>query len=153
MTQGACEVWFYHLERTALEQALPSLLERTLARKWRALVRTTAKDRLDHLDAALWSYRDEAFLPHGVEGEPHAERQPVLLTTDKANTNAAQALFLIDGAEPDDLDGFERGLVLFDGRDESQVERARGQWKALKTRGINVSYWRESAERGWEKQA
>jgi len=150
---ATCEVWFYHLERTALEQALPSLLERTLARNWRALVRTTAQGRLDHLDISLWSYRDEAFLPHGVEGEPHAERQPVLLTTGQQNTNAAQALFLIDGAEPGSLDGFERGLILFDGRDEAQLKHARTQWKALKDDGIAVSYWREDAERGWEKQA
>ena len=35
-----CEVWFYHLERTGLEQALPELLNKTLARGWRALVRS-----------------------------------------------------------------------------------------------------------------
>ena len=42
MSQGPCEVWFYHLERTALDQALPELLEKTLAKGWKALVRTTA---------------------------------------------------------------------------------------------------------------
>ena len=36
---SACEVWFYHLERTSLDQALPELLEKTLARGWKALVR------------------------------------------------------------------------------------------------------------------
>ena len=34
--RGPCEVWFYHLERTALDQALPELLEKTLAKGWRA---------------------------------------------------------------------------------------------------------------------
>ena len=40
MTAAACEVWFYHLERTALDQALPELLEKTLPEGWKALVRT-----------------------------------------------------------------------------------------------------------------
>ena len=36
MSEPACDVWFYHLERTTLDQALPELLEKTLARGWRA---------------------------------------------------------------------------------------------------------------------
>src|SRR5579872_1007605 len=69
MAEGACEVWFYHLERTSLDQALPELLEKTLARDWLALVRTPSPERIEHLDGWLWSYRDDAFLPHGTEHE------------------------------------------------------------------------------------
>jgi hypothetical protein len=49
--EGACEVWFYHLERTSLDQALPELLEKTLARE------TTALAELDAAlgDAALYA--------------------------------------------------------------------------------------------------
>ena len=32
------ELWFYHLERSELERALPPLLEKCLQRGWRALV-------------------------------------------------------------------------------------------------------------------
>ncbi|MDB5454933.1 MAG: polymerase chi subunit HolC, partial [Caulobacter sp.] len=39
MAATPCDVWFYHLERSALEQVLPELLEKTLGRGWRALVR------------------------------------------------------------------------------------------------------------------
>jgi DNA polymerase-3 subunit chi len=149
---SACEVWFYHLERTGLDQALPELLQRTLARGWRALVRSPDPQRLEHLDGWLWSFRDEAFLPHGLAGEALAERQPVLLTTTGENPNGAQALFLLDDAEPGGLDGFERCLILFDGRDEAAVASARRRWSALK--GANpVSYWRQNPEGRWEKQA
>lgn len=150
---GSCEVWFYHLERTALEQALPGLLEKTLAKGWRALVRTPERARADQLDQSLWTYRDDAFLPHGLEGEPFAERQPILVTTDEENPNGAHALFLLDGAEPGSLDAFERCIILFDGRDSDALAIARGRWKTLKDGGLPVSYWRESPERGWEKQA
>ncbi len=149
---GACEVWFYHLERTGLDQALPELLQKTLARGWRALVRTPEKDRLDHLDGWLWSYRDDAFLAHGLADEPNAARQPVLLTTGQENANAAQALFLLDDADPGELDGYERCLVLFDGRDEAAVGAARRRWTVFKGAGLPVSYWRQSGEGRWEKQ-
>ena len=149
---GACEVWFYHLERTGLDQALPELLEKTLARGWKALVRTPEPDRVESLDGWLWSYRDESFLPHGVMGEPNAARQPVLITTGQENPIGAEALFLIDGAEPGALEAFARCVVLFDGADPDQLARARRQWSSVKALGLPVSYWRQMA-RGWEKQA
>jgi len=148
----ATEVWFYHLERTGLEQALPELLEKTLQRGWRALVRVREAARLQHLDGWLWTYRDESFLPHAPDDEPNAARQPVLLTTGFENANGADVLFLVDGAEPGDLGGYARCVVLFDGGDEAQLAVARAQWSAVKASGAAVSYWKQQA-RGWEKQA
>lgn len=147
------ELWFYHLERTELVRALAPLLEKCLQRGWRALVRGGSPERLEELDTTLWTWRDESFLPHAREGEGDAARQPVLLTTHGANPNGAQALFLIDGAEPGDLSPFERACLLFDGRDEAALEKARQRWKEAKEAGIVASYWRESAAGKWEKQA
>ena len=149
---AATEVWFYHLERTGPEQALPELLEKTLQRGWKALVRVRETERLAHLDGWLWTYRDESFLPHGPDDEAAAARQPILLTTGFENANGADALFLVDGAEPGDLGGFTRCVVLFDGGDEAQLAVARAQWSAIKATGVSVSYWKQQA-RGWEKQA
>jgi DNA polymerase-3 subunit chi len=153
MAESGCEVWFYHLERSALEQVLPELLERTLARGWKAVVRATDGRRLEHFDSHLWSWRDDSFLPHGLAEEPFAEHQPVLLTTALDTPNEAQALFLIDGAEPGDLTAHERCIVLFDGRDDAALAQARQRWKTFKADGRSVSYWKQGAERGWEKQA
>jgi DNA polymerase-3 subunit chi len=153
MTTAPCDVWFYHLERTALDQALPELLDKTLARGWRALVRAREPVRIEHLDGWLWSYRDDSFLPHGLADEPLADHQPILLTLREDNPNQAQALFLIDGAEAGALDGFERCILLFDGRDPEATTLARERWKTFKQAGHPVSYWRQGAERGWEKQA
>jgi DNA polymerase-3 subunit chi len=147
-----CEIWFYHLERSTLDQVLPELLERTLARGWRALVRSPDPERLEQLDGWLWSFRDDAFLPHGLAGEPHEESQPVLLTSGMAAPNGAEALFLIDGAEPGELDGFARCLILFDGRDEAALAAARRRWTGLKPSGLPISYWKQTG-RGWEKSA
>ena len=152
VTSETCEVWFYHLERTGLDQALPELLEKTLARGWKAVVRTAEPDRVEHLDGWLWSYRDDSFLPHAPAAEPGAPRQPILITTANDNPNAADALFLVDGAEAGDLAGYARCVVLFDGGDPDQLARARRQWSAVKATGAPVSYWKQQG-RGWEKQA
>lgn len=153
MADGGCEIWFYHLERSSLDQVLPELLEKTLQRGWKALVRTSQPERIEHLDGFLWSWRDDSFLPHGTADEPMAERQPVLLTTGLDNPNGAQALFLIDGAEAGDLTPHERCIILFDGRDEAALTAARKSWKQFKKDERSVSYWKQGAERGWEKQA
>jgi DNA polymerase-3 subunit chi len=153
MAGGACEVWFYHLERTALDQALPELLDKTLAKGWRAIVRAGDPERLEHLDGWLWSYRDESFLAHGLAAEPHAERQPILLTTGLENPNGAQALFILDGADSGPLEAFERCILLFDGRDEAAVADARRRWKEFKAQGLPVSYWKQTERGGWEKSA
>jgi len=152
VADAACEVWFYHMERSSLEQVLPDLLERTLARSWKALVRTRLPERLEKLDTHLWTYRDDSFLAHGLSDESHAAQQPVLLTTGMENPNGANVVFLLDGAEAGALDGFTRCIVLFDGRDEAALATARAQWRAIKASGLPVSYWKQMA-RGWEKQA
>ena len=147
-----CEVWFYQLERATLEQVLPELLERTLARGWRTQIRAQAEDRLEQIDSWLWSWRDDAFLPHGLASEPMAERQPVLLTTAADNLNNAQALFLIDSSDEGDISPYVRCMVVFDGKDDEALALARKRWSRMRAGGYPVSFWRQG-DRGWEKQA
>jgi len=144
------ELWFYHLEKSDLERALPPLLEKCLQRGWRALVRAGSPERVDQLDSAIWTFREDSFVPHAREGDP--AKQPVWLTVDAGNPNNAQALFLVDDAEPGDISAFERACLIFDGREPAALESARSRWKQAKESGITASYWKESAAGRWEKQ-
>jgi DNA polymerase III subunit chi len=151
------DVYFYHLESKTLEDTLPDLLERTLARGWRAQVRPGSDERAKALDAHLWTYREESFLPHGLAAEPNAADQPILITLDAAD-NDAQALFLVDGADPGDWDalrakGYERIVLMFDGRDADAVTHARVHWKNVKASGLAAQYWQQSPAGKWEKKA
>jgi DNA polymerase III subunit chi len=150
---SAPEFWFYHLESQPLQAVLPVLLEKTLARGWRALLRFSTPERLDAIDAALWTYRDESFLPHGAVRDGNAERQPVLLTLDDANPNRADALFLLESAEERDPSRFARVMRLFDGADEEAKALARSEWKNAKASGFEVSYWRQDESGAWKKSA
>jgi DNA polymerase-3 subunit chi len=147
------EVLFYHLTESTLEEALPPLLEKSLQRGWRAVVQAGAEERRDALDTHLWVYRDDAFLAHGTDRDPHPADQPVLLTTGPDNANAAQVRFLVDGAAPPDLSGYVRVVFVFDGHDAGQVEAARGHWKAMRAAGHDVTYWQQAGDRRWERKA
>jgi DNA polymerase-3 subunit chi len=140
------EMFFYQLERSRVEEALPSLLEKTLAKGWRALVKLSTPEALEALDEALWTYRDESFLPHGTSGKD----EPVLLSLSDDAPNGAHAAFLTPGAEmsTEAMRDFERCVLLFD---QSGTEDARARWKALKADGFEVTYWRQDVRGRWEK--
>ena len=147
------DVLFYHLEHQPLERVLPSLVERTLSRGWRAVVQAGSEERVEALDTLLWTYSEESFLPHGTKKDGNIAEQPVFLTIDDVNPNGATVRFLVDGADLEDLTGYERIVYLFDGNDESAVAHAREQRKAAKGAGCAISYWQQSAEGRWENRA
>jgi len=147
------EVLFYHLTESKLEDALPALLEKSVERGWKVVVQTNGEARRDMLDAHLWTFRDESFLPHGTDVAPMAEAQPVLLTAVAENANGATVRFMVDGAAPPPLDPYERVVFMFDGYDQTQLEGARAEWKRLKGEGHALTYWQQSPEGRWVKKA
>jgi DNA polymerase-3 subunit chi len=146
------EVLFYHLTESTLEEALPGLLERSLGRGWRAIVQTGTEERRNALDTHLWTFREDSFLAHGTDAEPHSSEQPVLLTTGHGNANAASIRFLVDGAEPPDVSSYERVVFMFDGHDAVQIEAARAHWAAMKAAGNMVTYWQQTQDKRWERK-
>lgn len=147
------EVLFYHLTESTLEDALPGLLERSLQRGWKAVVQTGSEESRDALDAHLWTFRDDSFLAHGSDAEPHAADQPVVLTVGQDNPNAAEIRFMVDGASPPDIATYLRAVFLFDGHDAAQLEAARGHWKTMKAGGHAVTYWQQTSDKRWERKA
>ena len=147
------EVRFYHLTRTSLDRALPQMLEKTLERGQRAVVRASSEDRVEALATGLWTYNDRSFLPHGSLKDGRGERQPIWLTTQPEAPNGAEVLFLTDGSSTENLEGFALCAILFDGHDEEAVTAARGQWTGLKEAGHEVTYWQQDDSGRWSQKA
>jgi DNA polymerase III subunit chi len=147
------EVYFYHLTFSSVDTALQSLLPRAIGAGWRVAVRGQDADRLDWLDQKLWLGRDEDFLPHGQDKDPHPELQPVLLTLGVA-ANDPDCVMSIDGAalSAEEVTAAKRACILFDGTDPEAVAHARNQWKTLTGAGCAAVYWSEDSGR-WEKKA
>lgn len=150
------EVAFYQLRTTRLESALPKILEKALAGGHRALVLSDSEERVAALNAALWTYDPDSFLPHGSARDGNAERQPILLATpsaEEANANAADLLVTVGGVEPATLERFARCLDIFDGTDEEALAAARRRWQARKAEGHAVTYWAQTEGGRWQKEA
>jgi len=148
------EILFYHLKGQRLEQVLPPLLQKSLERGWRVVVQASSEERIEALDAHLWTWRDDAFLPHGTWREPDAGEQPVLLTLDGENPNQAVVRFLVEGAElPADASAYQRLVLLFDGDDPDAVAAARERWAKAKNEGFEVTYWQADENGRWQRQA
>ncbi len=148
------EILFYHLLGQKLEGVLPTLLEKSLERGWKVIVQGSSEERIEALDAHLWTYRDDGFLPHGTWREQDAAAQPVLLTVNDGNPNAANVRFLLDGAPvPADAEVYQRIVLLFDGEDEDALAAARSTWTDAKAKGYAATYWQPDAQGRWVKRA
>jgi DNA polymerase III subunit chi len=148
------EILFYHLKGQTPEQVLPPLLQKSLERGWRAVVQASSEERVEALDAHLWTWRDDSFLPHGTWREGDAAQQPILLTPHDDNPNGAAVRFLIEGAPmPQDVAAYQRVVLLFDGDDPDALEAARTRWRDAKSAGFDVTYWQADAGGRWQRQA
>jgi len=148
------EILFYHLQHQPLERVLPGLLERSLQRGWRVVVQVASEERAEALDAHLWTFRDDSFLPHGTWREAQAQEQPILLTIRDDNLNGANVRFLLDGAPlPPDAAAYERVVLLFDGEDADAVDAARARWSEAKQAGFDVTYWQPDEQGRWQRKA
>jgi DNA polymerase-3 subunit chi len=125
-------------------------LEKLLARGERVVVMAGSPERVEALNAVLWTYSDRAFLPHGSAKDGFAEDQPIWLTTAEENPNGARALVLTDGAAAD-VGSWPSAIEIFDGGDDAMVAAARARWKAYKDAGHTLTYWRQSDQGKWEK--
>jgi DNA polymerase-3 subunit chi len=149
------DIGFYQLAQRRAEQVLPQLVSKALSAGHRVVIRSADKRVLAALDAALWNYAAESFLPHGIEaalGPARAQSQPVLLT-DAAlpAANGADCLAQVGDDLPDDLAGLRRAMFLFDA---DNIENARARWRIVaKMADAKAVYWREGEDGRFEKAA
>ena len=142
------QVDFYHLSASPIERVLPQIAERVLAGGGRLLVVAEDAGLLAMLDAALWTYQPEAFLPHGRDD---TARQPVLLAPTPEPANGARNVALVDGLWRDEALAFERAFHFFD---EASIAAARVAWKALGERdGVVRNFWKQGEDGKWAKAA
>jgi DNA polymerase-3 subunit chi len=126
------EVLFYHLQDMTVENVLPPLLEKSLERGWRVVVQSTSQERTEALDAHLWTYREDSFLPHATSQAGDSQEQPIVLVVEEGNPNRANVRFLIDDAEA--------------------LAAARSAWTDCKARGFEATYWQADERGRWQRR-
>jgi DNA polymerase-3 subunit chi len=148
---GRMKVDFYHLTRTPLERVLPAIAQKVLDEGGRLLIVAGEADARTRLDALLWSYSAESFLPHAQAGAGDDSHQPVLIAEAPEAGNGARNIALADGVWREEALGFDRAFHFFD---EDRIVEARAAWKGLADReGIERRYWKQGETGRWEQAA
>lgn len=152
------EIRFYHLTRSRLEEALISLLRRIIDRHDKVVVLTGSTERVEALNAHLWSFDPASFLPHGSARDGNAAEQPIYLTAILENPNGAKLLMLCDGAEAPaaqhlETHGFDLVCALFNGHDEEALATARANWRTYREAEQRLVYYQQDEDGAWIEKA
>jgi DNA polymerase-3 subunit chi len=130
---------FWQLSRDPVERVVALIAERTRAAGEKLLVVDADGARRTRTGRALWEATPESFLANGDATEPHAARQPILLSDACAPLNGARYAVFADGQWRDEGAGFERTILLFD---ETGAEAARSVWRQFDGReDVTRSYF------------
>ena len=147
------EVLFYHLQDATLESVLPPLLEKSLERGWRVVVQSTSEERTEALDAHLWTYREDSFLPHATWRAGDVDDHPIVLVVEESNPNRANVRFLVDQAPfPPNAAVYDRVVLLFNGEDAEALAAARSAWTDCKAKGFEITYWQADERGRWQRR-
>lgn len=142
---------FYHLQTQNLDDVLPKLLEKAYETGKKIKVKIGNDERIEFINALLWTYNETSFLPHGSKKDGSSELQPIWLSAETDNPNNASILFLVDGAISDasEIANYERVINIFDGNDNISLTNARNYWKELKSKEIDLLYWQQDNSSKW----
>ena len=104
---------FWQLSRDPIERVVALIAERTRGADETLLVVAADEGQRAAISRALWEARPEAFLANGEASAPHAERQPILLSSECDPVNGARYAVLADGLWRSEAEPFERVFLLF----------------------------------------
>lgn len=148
------ELRFYHLQRQAVDQALPGLLTKALKNGHRIVVKVDDSEEASRLNAHLWTWRPDSFLPHGTREDGNDSYHPVWLTDGDDNPNDADILIVTGTARlPEEFSSrYTMCCFVFDERNEDALQRARQAWRAYSgDDALSLTYWQQG-ESGWEQK-
>ncbi len=147
------EVRFYHLQHQSQEQVLPLLLGKALERGHKIVLKCANTQECEYLNQHLWTYSKESFLPHGSAANGDAVLQPIWITAEDENPNAADVLIVSENAVSQAQGEYALCCEMLSGHNPNAVAAARQRWKAYKEQGFEVTYWQQNENGGWEKKA
>lgn len=148
------EIRFYHLQNQSIEQALPGLVAKAYEMGHKIWVKAPDEITSEKLNEALWTFRDDSFIPHGNDKDGNPELQPVWISHNNNNANGANVLIVAGGTEGIDTpEGITLHCEMFQGSNDSELKAARSRWKSYKDTGKELTYWQQNERGGWDKKA
>lgn len=148
------EIRFYHTQHKSVQDVLPDLLVKALARQMRVVCKLASDEECQEYDDYLWQFSKMHFLPHGIDNDPSADLQPVLLTTQDTAANQAKTMMVMDDTPLPPTGLYDLVCYIFDGRNAMQVQHARSEWTRLKQdSALTLTYWQQQDNGQWQNKA
>ncbi|WP_271077333.1 DNA polymerase III subunit chi [Aurantiacibacter sp. MUD61] len=141
------KVDFYLLSSDPAPAATALLARKVREQDERLLIVADDLELLETISQALWTAAPEHFLANGIAGDEHDARQPILLSNEVEPTNGAKFLLIADGQWREPEGEFGRLFFLFD---DSTIDAARRNWKALESReDMERQFWKQDDRGRW----
>lgn len=103
----------------------------------------------ERLSQVMWEQGGTSFLANGAVDDPHAARQPILISDHCSAPNEARIVVLADGRWREEVGTFDRAMLLFDAE---AADAARELWRELAARdGIDNRIFKQTPEGGWRE--
>jgi DNA polymerase-3 subunit chi len=141
---------FWQLSSGSVGQVVALIAGRARGDGAKLLVIDSDAERRGATSRALWEAKPETFLANGDAAEPHAKRQPILLSETCEAANGARLAIIADGQWRDEGEGFDRTIMLFD---EAGTPAARAMWRQFDGREDVERRYFAQEDRKWVKKA
>ncbi|MEY6433262.1 DNA polymerase III subunit chi [Thioalkalicoccus limnaeus] len=115
------------------------LVERIHAEGLGVYVQVGTDDEARHLDRLLWTFRQQSFLPHGVQGEADAELTPILIGREEIQVRDRPVLINLTNGVPAGFDRFERLCEVVDHEPERRAA-ARARYRHYRQLGLSPEH-------------
>ena len=145
------QIIFYSTAPLQVEKTLFALLEKSLEKGNKSLLLFRDKEKCLSINEQLWTYKQNSFLPHISEDDQIYDDidVPVYLSTKNENPFKAELLFSIDGFLPDNIDHFERVIIIIDVNDELLNEKYKNYYLDINKNFEDIVFYKSDDNGKW----
>jgi len=145
------QIIFYSTAPLQVEKTLFALLEKSLEKGNKSLLLFKDKEKCLSINEQLWTYKQNSFLPHISEDDQIYDKidVPVYLSTKNENPFKAELLFSIDGFLPDNIDHFERVIIIIDVNDELLNEKYKNYYLDINKNFEDIVFYKSDDNGKW----
>ena len=145
------QIIFYSTAPLQVEKTLFALLEKSLEKGNKSLLLFKDKEKCLLINEQLWTYKQNSFLPHISEDDQIYDNidVPVYLSTKNENPFKAELLFSIDGFLPDNIDHFERVIIIIDVNDELLNEKYKNYYLDINKNFEDIVFYKSDDNGKW----
>ena len=143
------KAYFYNSSHRNVVADISWLIEKLFKEKNRILVCCKDQETVEVIDAFLWAYREEQFIPHSIATKEKNSIYPILITTDIHEDYDHNVLLALGGVliKEKDWRKFAKAYYFFDDQENKEKVNAREMWKNFSELNIVCKYWVNKANK------